>query len=289
MPAKPLKPIPSNPVYARPASSVIIASPWPRAPTKDDPSDYKILMLRRSSRGFFGGLSVFPGGVLEPSDSLPIWRTQIFPNYGNVSPLDLATMEDRVLHDYSYLFRGGDPHGKQLAGTELRDWALGLLIAAIRETFEECGLALLSPHIDWLQGHVGTASEKEAVAEQWRRKVHDDASQFSVMCSEFRVAPDLHRLTFWGNWNTPTPEIKRYDAHFFLSVLDHPVGSDAVEDAAIHPYVAADGTETLEFNWMTPWEVMQKFHKGEIELVEPQFCSMAGKTLLVPARSVSSF
>lgn len=289
MPARPLKPIPSNPVFPRAASSVLIVSPWLRTPTIDDPADYKVLMLRRSSRGFFGSLRVFPGGVLEDADKDPVWRTFIFPKFSNVTTSRLEEMEDAVLHDYEYLFRRGDPENRRVEGDARRDYGLGLMIAAVRETFEECGIALLYPRIDWLQGKKGSSEERVRISEAWRRKVHDDASQFATLCETFGVAPDLEKVVFWSNWNTPETEIRTYDAHFFLSVLDHPVGVGAggsssagggepeqPGDDEVHPYVAADGTETLEFAWVTPQEGLDKFGSGDWEMVEPQFCSLAG-------------
>lgn len=209
MPARPLKPIPVQPVWPRPASSVLVLAPMhspqaaqPRAAQAQPQTDYSVLMLRRSSRGFFGGLSVFPGGVLEASDNLAVWRSKILPNYGGFTKSILKELEDDVLHDYEVLFARGDPESKKLDGEQRRDWGLGLLIAAIRETFEECGLALFKPHIDWLEGRKGTRTERKEVAEIWRKKVHDDAGMFVELCEKFRVAPDVGKLRFWSNWNT---------------------------------------------------------------------------------------
>lgn len=85
-------------------------------------------------------------------------------------------------------------------------------------------------------------------------------------------------LSFIPSPYSPETEIKRYDAHFFLTILDHPVGasvSDSEDDALIHPYVEADGTETLEFNWVTPTQGLDKFASGQWEMVEPQFCQLS--------------
>ena len=53
--------VPSTaPVEATPAATVI--------PLRDGPSGLEVLMLRRNSRGAFGGMWVFPGGKVEPGD-----------------------------------------------------------------------------------------------------------------------------------------------------------------------------------------------------------------------------
>ncbi len=65
------------------------------------------LMRRRKSKGAFGGAFVFPGGVVEPSDSAPEIRLRAVPPVMN--------------------------------GTEI-PWPL--FVAAIRETYEESGVLL---------------------------------------------------------------------------------------------------------------------------------------------------
>jgi 8-oxo-dGTP pyrophosphatase MutT (NUDIX family) len=50
----------------RKAVSIIVCAPY-----KDQ---FKILMLKRSDFGFYGGLFVFPGGTLSPADEAPEWN-----------------------------------------------------------------------------------------------------------------------------------------------------------------------------------------------------------------------
>lgn len=51
-------------VPVRPASTVLVIRPSSR-------SGIEVLMVQRPSRGFFGGLMVFPGGALESCDFIP--------------------------------------------------------------------------------------------------------------------------------------------------------------------------------------------------------------------------
>lgn len=52
--------MPTTPVHARPASSVMLVRP--AGPT------LQVLMVKRPARGFFGGLMVFPGGAVDDCD-----------------------------------------------------------------------------------------------------------------------------------------------------------------------------------------------------------------------------
>lgn len=52
--------VPAPPADATPAATVI--------PLRDGPSGLEVLMLRRNSRGAFGGMWVFPGGQVDPED-----------------------------------------------------------------------------------------------------------------------------------------------------------------------------------------------------------------------------
>ncbi|KAJ3145632.1 Nucleoside diphosphate-linked moiety X motif 19, mitochondrial [Geranomyces variabilis] len=68
--------------------------------------EFKVLMLKRNSRGTFGSLHVFPGGMVDAVDSSPEWQTE---------------------------------HEKAASVN------LSYFIAAIRETFEESGVLLTQP------------------------------------------------------------------------------------------------------------------------------------------------
>lgn len=112
-------------------------------------------------------------------------------------------------------------------------------ICAIREAFEESGLLLSK------QPHKLDKNEINV----WRDKVHDDATQFKVMCEKFNLFPAVDQLIPFSNWITPVFEKKRYDTLFFLTVLkeqDH--------------NIVADGKETVTFDWFKPEEGTPHIH-----------------------------
>ncbi|KAI9355411.1 hypothetical protein DFJ73DRAFT_825552 [Zopfochytrium polystomum] len=127
-------------------------------------------------------------------------------------------------------------------------------IAAIRETFEECGVGVFDPPV--------ALDEKSSL--DWRKKVHDDATQFKRFCAAYKVEPAVGRLVHWAHWVTPKFEKKRFDTQFFLSVLDS-------GEAAASSSVSVDGTENVLMDWLSPSEALQAFREKRISLMPPQF------------------
>ncbi|MFZ0627392.1 MAG: NUDIX domain-containing protein [Acidimicrobiia bacterium] len=60
--------MPPDPVIARPAATILLLR-------EDD--GLEVLMVTRSARGFFGGLTAFPGGGVEPSDDSELARAVV--------------------------------------------------------------------------------------------------------------------------------------------------------------------------------------------------------------------
>lgn len=116
-------------------------------------------------------------------------------------------------------------------------------ICAIRETFEESGLLLSDPPAHTI---------KELDVNLWRHKVHDDATQFKVMCDQYNIRPAVDTLVPFSNWITPVHEKKRYDTLFFITILNQ--FKTKQEHDLHYKAVAADGKETVLFNWFKPEE-----------------------------------
>lgn len=156
----------------------------------------RILLGRRHARHvFLPGKFVFPGGQVDDTDrSVP---------------------SARPLH--------ADIERKLLAQTRFRtgDDAQAIALAAIRETFEETGLA------------IGVKSPPTAMipAGVWERFIATG------------LLPDPSRLQFIARAITPPGFVRRFDARFFC------VENDAVmhrSDSIVHP----DG-ELTELSWFT--------------------------------------
>ncbi|KAI9470901.1 MAG: hypothetical protein EXX96DRAFT_586148 [Benjaminiella poitrasii] len=136
-------------------------------------------------------------------------------------------------------------------------------ICAIRETFEESGLLISEPPAHTI---------KDLNVKDWRYKVHKDANQFKVMCDTYAIRPAVDQLVPFSNWITPATEKKRYDAHFFLTVLED-VKTKSDQDLHLN-VVAADGEETVLFDWFKPEEAIEQQKEKRIVLIPPQWYSL---------------
>lgn len=176
----------------------------------DDPAGgLRFLMAERSaSMAFAAGATVFPGGAVDE--------------------------EDRV-----------HAHGLG-AGGELDD--LAARIAAIRETIEECGLA------------VGL---NEAVPKPARIRGLRDALKsgrtFASLVRDMGLAMDLDSLVPFARWcPPPRPGARRFDTRFYLTVVER-------ADEGLSP----DGTETVGLGWYRARDLLESVSASDAKLIFP--------------------
>ncbi|MBW2376587.1 MAG: NUDIX hydrolase [Deltaproteobacteria bacterium] len=174
------------------------------------------LLCRHHQSGFLGGAHVFPGGKVDSSDGEPSWRARI----------------DRSTEEIT-----------ERLGESNAEVGLGLLVAAVRETFEEAGVLLAS-----------TASDVDLVAT--RERLHGGAS-FSALASDIDMKIDSTALTPYARWITPKVETHRFDTRFYIAVL--PEGQTA----------SHDGTETTSATWLRPARAIDDMIAGRIKLAPP--------------------
>jgi len=174
------------------------------------------MLCRHQQSGFMSGAHVFPGGKVDPSDSEPGWLERV----------------DRPAEELS---RG-------LGETDAES-GLGLVVAAVRETFEEAGVLLASaaPGAD-LAGA--------------REQLHGGASFFEL-ASQIDMKIDSMALTPYARWITPKMESHRFDTRFYVAVL--PEGQSA----------SHDGTETTSASWLRPAGAINDMLAGRIKLAPP--------------------
>lgn len=176
---------------------------------RDGGAGLEVLMTaRHEEAGFAAGALVFPGGKVDPIDAALVRYCPALPR------LDEA--------------------------------ALVLRIAAIRETFEECGILLARGG-----GSLLTAQLLAALRE--RHGSSDAGFAALVAAARLELATDL--LVPYAHWITPVDRPKRFDTHFFLAPAAH-------DQIAVH-----DGREAVEAVWMTPNAVLAGADAGRIKLV----------------------
>ncbi len=163
---------------------------------RDGARGVEVLLMRRPERDndFRSGACVFPGGVLDRSDT---------DAQALCSGLDDATASARL----------GLPVG-----------GLDYFIAALRECFEEVGLLFvcdaagapvdLSPHAEALRG--------------WRSRMHRGEATIAQLCEAFGWRLDARGMAYFAHWLTPVVRPKRFDTRFFVRLV--PPAQEAMPD-----------------------------------------------------------
>ncbi len=197
---------------------------------RDTDDGIEVFMVRRASRmGFLGGAHVFPGGALDPKDSEPR-MLELAAGFEAVG--DLA----RIHHD--------------------SDRARGLLLAAVRELFEESGILLARTSSgDWVDlEEEGPRSGRLAAG---REALSARGGDFPALLAADDLRVDVSGLRFFAHWITPEREKKRFDTRFFLARAPE-------RQSARHCDV-----ESSEGEWITPERAFERYRAREIELVPP--------------------
>lgn len=202
---------------------------------RDTNGGIEVFMVRRASRmGFLGGAHVFPGGALDSKDSEP-------------RLLDLAG-------GFTAVGDLGRIHGEP-------DRARGLLLAAVRELFEESGILLArTPDGDWVDlDEKGPRCERLAAG---RAALSARGGDFAGLLAADDLRVDVSGLRFFAHWITPEREKRRFDTRFFLARAPE-------RQSARHCDI-----ESSEGEWITPQRAFERYRAREIELVPPTIASL---------------
>jgi 8-oxo-dGTP pyrophosphatase MutT (NUDIX family) len=188
---------------------------------RDGARGVETFMVRRHrASGFMGDAFVFPGGKLDDADS----EARV-----------LARTRGRTIEEAITAL--GEP--------DLGARALGLFVAAIRETFEEAGV--------WLGSGAELAGARAALL---------DKTAFADVIDTYDLRLAADRVVPWTRWVTPVVEPRRYDARFFLATC--PEGQEAKHDQQ----------ETTEARWLAPQEALDLSAGGAITLPPPTIRSL---------------
>lgn len=188
---------------------------------RDGAPDLEAFTLTRSpTMASFPNATVFPGGGVDSADTLPdeAWE-------GTDLSLWARTFDD----DESSVRR--------------------LLVAAVRETFEECGV-LLAERLD----SSSLSPQDYAAARSAVENRELDMGEFLVTHG---LKVDFSLLRPLARWVTPEGNPRRYDTRFFLAQL--PAGQHAMRTT---------GEATLA-QWMSPEVAFSLFREGKTHLMPP--------------------
>jgi len=222
-----------TPVKPKDASTVILI----RKRLDATESGFEVLMvLRHPDSSFVPDSYVFPGGGLQESDC----------------SADMAALCPGI--DRRQAFR-------LLDAISSPEEALGLWVAAIRETFEEVGLLLAYREEG---GLLELRSQKEIDRfHQYRRLLVENRMLFSDMLRTERLTLAADRLHYFSHWITPWFLPIRYDVRFF--VAEAPEGQETLPD----------GIELTKHVWMSPRGLLEGRRRGQFSMVEPTMVTVS--------------
>lgn len=211
------------------AGDFAVATPRPAATvllTRDSADGPEFLLLRRKrTSGFAAGAWVFPGGVVDGGDG----ELALVERMDGPTPMQWA---------------------ERLGLTDPAE-AVGFVIAAVREAFEETGILLARIAEDATNpgGREGLDIARRALLAEVV-----DLRQVLVTRS-LRIAAD--KLMYLAHWITPEPEPRRYDTRFFLARVE--------ADAVCTPHEA----EMTESVWLTARGAVHYFEVGSLKMLPP--------------------
>jgi 8-oxo-dGTP pyrophosphatase MutT (NUDIX family) len=191
---------------------------------RDGTEGLEVLLMRRHANSpVLGGAYAFPGGKVDTED--------------RQFPPDLINSTDFQLQ-------------QELAEDQLPPaMARAIWVAAVRETFEECGLFLgVGQHDDDLNF------------------VSSGGESFAQLVRTNKRVIQANRLTPWTRWITPKrPSVtnKRFDSRIFIAVCST---SQAVR---------ADGHEMTEVVWIRPRQAIQRYADGDMDMAPVQLICLA--------------
>jgi 8-oxo-dGTP pyrophosphatase MutT (NUDIX family) len=219
----------------------VLTPPTPSASVmvlRDSPHGLEVLLVRRHSDSkVLGGIHVFPGGKLDALDCQ--------------TPVSQLEQSAEVL--------------TASLGEAMLDVAsgAGLYVAAMRETFEECGLLL---HRE-LPQHVPA---------ELRQHLKDGLG-FAAAMAQLGLPLQTSALKPWSRWITPrVPTVlsRRFDVRFFVALA--PEGQQALHD----------DYEVTETVWLTPESALRQYWSGDLGLVPAQILSLSQLARHVSAADV---
>lgn len=203
---------------------------------QEEDQGFEVLMALRNSRSAFVPSSyVFPGGRVDETD-----HNRDLERFCNEPELT------RVL--------------QALDGVSPPEQALGIWVAAVRETFEEVGLLFARRKDGSLLSL--DADEVERRFLSYRNRVHGGELPFGEMLQGEGLMLALDRLHYFSHWITPELSPIRYDTRFFVAEVPS-------DQEALH-----DGNELTKHLWITPQEALDGYGEQRFHMVVPTIVTL---------------
>ena len=199
---------------------------------RDTPLGPEVFLVKRTGRaGFLANAMVFPGGCLDETDLHPEWPDRC-----------ADSLEDAAR-------RLGLPSTQGTA-------ALALLVAGLRETFEEAGL-LIARRGEALFSLEGSAEASHVF--ELRAELNAGRLSFKDIVQRLELHLATDALLYVARWITPEIEPKRFDTRFFMARAFE--GQEGRHDEQ----------ETTASAWMRPADVVSACESGTLQLAPPTY------------------
>ena len=209
---------------------------------RDGPTGVEVYLLRRvTTMAFASGMHVFPGGGVDPRDAVSPSGRSAGTGWGGPSPERWALA----------------------LGADLRT-TRGLLCAAVRETFEECGVVLAG-----LDANDVVSEATDAGWEADREALIAHTLSFAEVLERRQLVLRTDLLRPWSRWITPEFEPRRYDTYIFLAAL--PTGQQARHV----------GGEADQADWIRPSDAVQAVRSGTMAMLPPTLATLIGLATLI--------
>lgn len=206
-----------------PASTLVLA--------RDFEGQLEVFLSRRTSRAaFMANAYVYPGGRLDPGDLDP----RVLRRLGPSDLAEVADFEDEV-------------------ASEVRS---GLVVAALRESFEEAGVLF-----GFCAGDGASPLDTLTLASA-RVALNNGQFSFADFLERYDLHLDASGLRYFAHWITPPFESRRFDTRFFIAPV--PEGQAAEPDFG----------ELVAGQWMSPTRALQRHTAGELHLAPPTLCTL---------------
>lgn len=223
----------------RPAATVMLL--------RDSPSGVEVFMQHRvASMAFAPQRHVFPGGGVDPRDA-----SADMPWSGTSATEWAAVLEVP------------------------EDEARALVVAAVREVFEECGVLLTGPDRRGPARLTAAGSAaRAAVVHAGREAIERRASTLGRVLTDLGLSVRGDLLGYHARWVTPSVEERRYDTHFFTAVI--PPGQQA-DDAT---------SEAQSADWVLPTTILRDAEEGRALLLPPTIVALESVAAAANAREL---
>ena len=188
------------------------------------------LLKRSATMSFAGGRYAFPGGRVDPRDS----ETPVA--WSGPAPEEWAARFDCSAAD-----------------------ARALVIAVVRETFEETGVLFAGPS--------PTSVVTSTVGDDWEAERHALETRelsLSELLTRHSLVLRTDLLRAWARWTTPEFEPRRYDTAFFIAAL--PPGQQTRDVSG-----EADGTL-----WTPAARAVADHLAGTVSMLPPTISTLRG-------------